>query len=926
MDQILIDYLRSGKAWLLVGSGPSIAMGYPSWENLAESAMKAATQEMGSKDDSLIRKQMEAADYPAVFDKLKAKLGALRLLQVLRSHLRPNGQGQIYELIARWPVRVYMTTNYDDEISRHLSLLGESYRTYSNSEDHLALMNPEFNGAVVKLHGDLTTQSGLILTKRDYKAIQEDDSWKYWRTKMQSVFQMFHVVIIGHSLTDANIKHVLEAARKGAGVERPVCWIAPDVPFEERKHYLDKYRIRVVPYSNVSGDHKNLIRLIEHINDFMPPRLAVHMSQQIGEIYSSIRADSAAAPAFYVYNRLSPQNFDEKRLEILLAIIESSAPALKKLAGFSIHEALGYGGWPGHIKLPADLEEALIENGVAKGLLERVDSSSLRLSPLAEKKAQQERSAYEHIRERFKSSLELRIKNKFNDIEADTAQKISSDIETSLIGYFRDGGLTLTSALFSTQLNTPFKPTLPSSIIRFISEASTKYDDALWRQAFCTISVDIFAQARSPERDYLGRLAQGFFAYHVLGVFGDVAFERISHANMTVWLVDSNVLIGLIALSSSSNALYRECFERIGALGLRLFATERLFDEVHQHFHFANQLIARAGDTSASVLAAASGDAPYFRSNAFLEGFVKWRAAGKPHDWSLYLFEAFGHRSPTAAQIRQQLRNLGVEIIDFCDWPGFQNEDYEERDNLAGAIVKKVTDWAKDRDIDALRDPLKKAQPEAEVLVIIKKEREGSYFILSPGKQGSPSYFISDTSVLNIIVPGEVFTWQPDSFVKFVFSLAPAAGKNGGDRAFDAVLLAVARNGISLVDDDTVSTVFKGIIDQDCLNITEQRQQYDETLGPKYGESVESVIQRLSPRYRSQACIQLAEERVQLETSGRIKAEKETAELRETTKQLQKRLKKLEPIAKKQQARQERAKRKKRKSLSRSGKKKKGKK
>lgn len=40
MDSYLVEYLRSGKAWLLVGSGPSIAAGYPNWRTLAEGAVE----------------------------------------------------------------------------------------------------------------------------------------------------------------------------------------------------------------------------------------------------------------------------------------------------------------------------------------------------------------------------------------------------------------------------------------------------------------------------------------------------------------------------------------------------------------------------------------------------------------------------------------------------------------------------------------------------------------------------------------------------------------------------------------------------------------------------------------------------------------------------------------------------------------------
>jgi len=516
-----------------------------------------------------------------------------------------------------------MTTNYDDEIMTHLSRLGESYRTYSNSEEHLAFLTNDLKGAVVKLHGDLTSENGLILTRKDYHSIQKQKPWEYWRIRMTSIFQMLPIIIIGHSLTDENIKHVLEAAKKGSGVERPVCWIAPDVPFQQRREYLERYRIRIIPYSNESGDHRNLISLLEHINDFVPPRVAVHLKQQIGEILSSPLGESASAPGFYVYNRLSSlQDFDKKRIEILVAVIESATPKLADLASFSVQEALQYAGWPVHIRPDRELSETIASEGVKLRILDRVADRRFRLSPEAEKLGKQKRQAFDHAKERFQKAVFLRIKNKFPEIADDLAVQMASDIEGSLSGYFRSGGLSLASILFSTYSGASPRQTVPSSIVGFISEASTRYDDIVRRQAFCAVSVDLFVRPGSSEREYLGRIAQGFFAFHALGVLGDVAKERLSQAKETVWLVDSNVQIGLLSLASSANALFRDCFNRLRQLGIRLFTTERLFDEVEKHLQFAQNLIEQEGEGSPSVLASASGSPPYFRSNAFLEGFV----------------------------------------------------------------------------------------------------------------------------------------------------------------------------------------------------------------------------------------------------------------------------------------------------------------
>lgn len=922
MDQLLIDYVKSGKAWLLVGSGPSIAMGYPSWVELAEEAIFQAKSEMVGKDTRSLENAMRRKDYPAIFDEAQALLGGPRLLQLLQAKSKSSNEGRIYELIARWPISVYMTTNYDNEIAFSLAQLGESYKTYSNSEDHLALLTPALQGAVIKLHGDLTSEQGLILTKTQYREIQEDDDWAYWRVKMTSVFQMLPVIIIGHSLTDVNIKHVLEAAKKGAGVIQPVCWIAPDIAFDQRREYLEKYRIRVIPYPNQSGDHRNLVRLVENISDFIPPRLAVRMQQRIADISVSPLGESAAAPGFFVYNKLFSKDISErKRVDILLAVIESTVPQLKNFDSFTLQEAFETAGWPSDVKLDSALSDAIEQNTIRSGILEKVGTSKFKLGKLSETVVKNNQQAFEHSKERFKHALFLRIKRKFPSISNEDASQIASDIEASLIGYFREGGLSLTTTLFCDFSCADNRPSVPSSIVRFITEASTRYDDTLKRQAFCTISVDAFVYAESAERDYLGRIAQGFFAFHALGVYGDVAIERLSHAKDTVWLVDSNVQIGLLALSSSSNALFRDCFKKLRDLGIRLFTTEKLFNEIHQHFYFADKLIETEGQSSPSVLAAALGDPPYTRSNAFLEGFVNWQTAANPCDWKRYFFDIFGNRRPQAEDINKILREIGIEVIDFQDWPGFNKADFEECDEYASRIVARIFEWIFDSNTDYSRDPYKKARPESESLLIIKKEREGLYNVISEPKTSSPSWFISDTSVLNIIDPGTIITWQPESFVRFILSLAPIGDAASADCAFESLLLSIARSGVSIIDDQTISMVFGGVIDQSRLNIREQRQQYQEALESKYGESAEDVLQRLSPRYQPLAAIQLAEERAQAEAARRERAEKRSEESTRRAKLLEKDVKNLERFRKKYEERRERAKREKRKHKSKKKKK-----
>lgn len=571
MDSYLIDYLKSGKAWLLVGSGPSNEMGYPSWQDLAVSAFTAVKASAPGQDHKRINQALHSKDFPSVFEKAQKVLGWPGLLQVLQREFKPKGTSEIYKLITRWPAAVYLTTNYDNEIQSHLVEHKETYIPYNNTEDHLGYLLPELQGAIVKLHGDLRSEQGLILTSSQYKDISEGPQWEYWRNKMTSIFQMNRVIVVGHSLRDPNIQHVLEAAKKGGGVTQPICWIAPDVTREERKEYLEKYRIRVLAYDNRDGSHINLLRLIQNISEFIPPRTSVSIREQIKMISYSPLGESGAAPGFFVFNKLAAQSeYEEKRVDIILAAIQAVIATLSKLGTFSMEKAFDLAGWPSKMLIPPNFLQEVKDKAIQSGLLVET-SIGLTVGQNAETIAAQSKNQFDHLRNRYKQQLKLRLKGKFPSLSDAETSLIATDIEASLAGYFREGGLSLSSTLFSSY---HAKSNLvPSSIIDFINEASAKYDGLLMRQAFSTVSVDSFLHATPAERDFLGRISQGFFAFHALGVFGEVAIERFKKAKESIWLVDSNIQIPALAFAAPTNPVFVDCFSRLRDAGIRLFST-----------------------------------------------------------------------------------------------------------------------------------------------------------------------------------------------------------------------------------------------------------------------------------------------------------------------------------------------------------------
>ena len=502
MDPFIVDYLRSGRAWLLVGSGPSNEIGYPTWTIMSEASHALAHSEDGGKDLAKLDMATANSDFPAVFEEAAHVVGLPRLLQHLRSMFRSTGNGKVYQHLARWPVPVYLTTNFEHEISTHLATIGDPYQVYSNSEDHLSLLLPETHGAIVQLHGDLRSETGLILTQSQYRAIDKDDRWGYWRTKLTSIFQMIPIIVVGHSLTDPHVRHVLEAAKKGARVVQPVCWIAPDVSVDECRKYLENYRIRVISYDNRDGSHRNLVRLVNQISDFVPPRVSIPITQSLARVSESPLRENAAAPGFFVFNKLAAQmSFDEKRVEVVSAAISAALPQLQQADPFTLTEALELVGWPPSLPMSVSLQETVGQKLVGDGVLVAV-GDRFSIAPGAVAVAAQEKRRFDHLRDRFNQSLCLRLRRDFPSLGADQVTEVACDVEAALTGFFREGGLTLASTLSATAAGLHI--TVPASVVTFINAAAARYRDHLRRQAFSTISLDAFVRPNNSERKLFG--------------------------------------------------------------------------------------------------------------------------------------------------------------------------------------------------------------------------------------------------------------------------------------------------------------------------------------------------------------------------------------------------------------------------------------
>lgn len=199
-DPRLIKDINCRKCFLLIGSGPSTEVGFSSWATLARNVYEEIKRLGKISDEAGYKKYLDEKKFPEMFTIAERDLGSrASLVSMLQQFLDPKRKhrAHIYGILASWPIPIYMTTNWDDEIINALSEERIFFKTIGNTKTDFSKWRAETENIVVKLHSDLAHPDTAVITSRDYQLFSTDSSFEYFRSKLRAIFEMFNVLIIG---------------------------------------------------------------------------------------------------------------------------------------------------------------------------------------------------------------------------------------------------------------------------------------------------------------------------------------------------------------------------------------------------------------------------------------------------------------------------------------------------------------------------------------------------------------------------------------------------------------------------------------------------------------------------------------------------------------------------------------------------------
>lgn len=845
----LIDLKRiinAGQCFVVVGAGASNEMGYPTWKELAARVAAEITDAGQASDPATYAKYMEARKYPEVFSLAAQDLGGLDALlkRVKAALVAKHPQGEVYRYLASWRFACYLTTNFDAELESHLSRMGTGLPVLGNSEsDFRKLRTGSMSGVVVKLHGSLDDPENVVLTSDQYADFRSSPRREYFRRKLGAIFDNHDVLIVGYSLADPDISFILEQARHYASPAHPIFAIAPDVTESEAAELYRTKNIRVTTYPNPDGTHRALVKhLLPTLSKFVAPRVASETVPPASE-----EEGDGAVASLYIYSQArlaAPRaGFIQVALEAL--VLRGLYKAHGGVARDRLLRVLLLSDTQGD--LSADVDQAVASLKRRRAVIEVADDV-LSLTDAGSREIEDNESDAQLLRQKVETQTQVDCRREFPDASDAHVNAFTRATIHGLDEAMKRRGLAIAACVFGGSEH---------DVRRDPDIFSTLHDSAagleeFTHRAFCIqYLTDAITSPTALMRDYLAALSQGHFAFHALGLHSGAARLRVDWLSQTVWILDSSVILPLLALNCYNHPYASDLFKRIRDLKLTVFTTKTLFQEVALHANWAQKCATHYGTGSADFMMVALLRGEY-KQNLFIDGFVRSAAERPMLTFEAYMKEALGVGSGSYdldTAIEAALARHNVKTVRFSEWSGFDQLDWGEVPRWSDAIRE-------DRETHGTFTRPAQCDAEAEVLILLLGEREGRFSAL--GNDGPKrAYFVTQSGVLRRVFPeGDCPVWSPEAFYRYLL-LFPTDVAWDSDAIYEAIRSDLFLAGVPVIDELSYGKFFKPQVIEATLRFKDAMQHFRSSEG-RYLEAYTQVFDSLPELERPFFSIQVA--------------------------------------------------------------------
>jgi hypothetical protein len=827
LDRDLIELVNSGQALGFVGSGVSVGAGVESWGALFNTAKIRLSAEIAQGQLEKAEGKERKNDLPGAFDALAEGSSRAKLQttcrEIIENHTSP---GNLHALLADWPFRLYATTNYDHLLE---DASGGKLVAVGNRGNEPRKVKNNAEGLVWHVHGGSRLAddfSQLVITETDYSEVYPQSNIV---GALEALAQVSRFIFVGFGFKDEDLLHLLRTVGRLSHSGRPSFAFLgygsnDDENHEHQERLLKEYNIRVIPYEVRDRDHSELDRLLASYSPFMLRRSQTLRPASGTPTYdktaSSLRIQAAldlSSPG--VLKLESRRRLVRARV---LAVLRESEPTNEKslLADCRTDE----------------LEEAEIARELRElekaGLVEHTDS--IRLSPSYREKILDAQAALDLERDQFRQSIQRRVAP--SKLSPEGTSRVVTCVGDFFENLCRSRGLGVAQNLATG--NEEQASLRAVSLIHDLHEHIAQCDSRTEAHAAIALAVSVLTAPADAERGYLGRLTQAYFGQHLAGGSQRLLSIDLKLISDSTYLLDASVVLCALAPGSKNFGFTSELIDSLRTTGAKLGTTDLFLEEIVEHANWALRLVQRHGENSQEVLDAARCLRGY-RPNLFLTGYLS--GPDSTISFVSYLSDAFG--SPVAKrvehdQVVEKLEQIGIAVLKFEDWRGFEQELFDRRSTLQREIAKRRANLGTFR-----HDRQTKA--EAEVALIIDLVR--SQKLAHPDGQTADAFFASSTRVVEGL-PGLArrITILPEGLAQWMWG-CDFSSKDHSHLLFEQLLFELAADGVEFVDRQNLLRRFSGVIEAAHADIEAAVRDRRDYLVDKYGPDPKAAFADADP-------------------------------------------------------------------------------
>lgn len=868
IDRRLVRRINSGRCFVLVGSGPSCEVGYPSWHSLAEGTYKKLAQDGYVKDKKSYESYLEKKKYPELFRQAEVDIGnRAKLIDLLVSLLIPSvkGNGFIYKMLSNWPFACYLTTNYDDELASYLGQTGEYFNVLRNRPEDFYPIRDGATHLIQKLHSDLYHPDEVVLTSADYRKLYVDDQGQYFRDKLRQIMEMFAVLIIGHSLSDPDIDYILQMARKTASPIHPIYMIATGFNLADEREFLEKYNILLLRYQNPDGKHSRLRRMLSTVDRFITPR-----GQWRDRMPMPMPPpdEVQAASTLFLFRRLQPAQCTANVSPLVLAAI-STVPE----PGIGLEELTNLSPLKAVFKTGTDLLDAVRDNlsNLAREGLISEHAGKYWITKVGLEKVQEYQAVKDNEKAQAYGQFAADLRKAYSSLTGTQEEMCKQLAEKAIVTTFASRGLTIANRIFAGQSAGPDEL---SDIFGYFSEVANNLEDFELRASFVEAMYELIVSPNAPQKKYLASISQGYFLFHLLGLDPRCTRLRREIFEKTLWLCDSSVILPLVAIGCSNHDYAIELFRMLVRAQAVLYTTPKLLQEAWEHFDWAVEFVKTHGLESPEFIRVALVKGSY-KQNLFLDGYIRLSAEGRIGNFGDYL-NLISPKGRDRFSFEDNITQRGIRVLTVSSLKGFVTEDWLEIEDLKAAIKQEREQKG------TYRSDLQ-VESEAEVGVLVKQLRSGKFSLPDAHTAVERFYFVSQSRILDKVLPSEsVTTWTPEAVYRYLSALPEE--HTDPELLQQCMLHEYFYAGVSFIDKERYLRFFGPSVDAAKASYKQEKEKYIAEIEQAHVKNLDEAFDRTpdleKPFFVAQMGWKLAEAARQREEYAKLRAAEAEAKVK----------------------------------------------